>query len=281
MNLRQLFTNTSLWGKLIGAFFGFLMAGPAGAVLGIILGNIFDRGLNEHFNNPHWYFYIEKQQEIKKIFVEVTFSIMGYLAKVDGRISEQEILLAEDIMDEMKLTHEQKQSAQHFFYEGKKTHFNVTEALSEIANIAQSHPNLLKLFIEIQYRAVQVDGLTYQKINALNAIFSQLGIAPIQKQDRFYQYSSYNDSSNHRYTHQQRSSQSPYHHALDHEYKLLGVTENSSKQDTKKAYQRLISRHHPDKLIAKGLPDDAIKIANEKTQKIRKAYEAICASRGW
>ncbi len=49
----------------------------------------------------------------------------------------------------------------------------------------------------------------------------------------------------------------------------------------KRAYRRLISRNHPDKLIAQGLPEEMIKIANDKTQKITKAYEQICTSKGW
>ena len=68
---------------------------------------------------------------------------------------------------------------------------------------------------------------------------------------------------------------------LDHAYALIEVNPKSSKQEVKKAYRRLISRNHPDKLIAQGLPEEMIKIANEKTQKIMKAYELICKTKGW
>ena len=62
-------------------------------------------------------------------------------------------------------------------------------------------------------------------------------------------------------------------------YKLLGVTKNSTKAEIKKSYRRLMSQHHPDKLIAKGLPEEMIKIATEKTQDIRAAYEQIIQSK--
>ena len=68
---------------------------------------------------------------------------------------------------------------------------------------------------------------------------------------------------------------------LDHAYAILEVSPTSSKQDVKRAYRRLMSKNHPDKLIAKGLPESMIKIANEKTQAISKAYEQICESKGW
>jgi len=63
-------------------------------------------------------------------------------------------------------------------------------------------------------------------------------------------------------------------------YKLLGVTDNSTPQQIKKAYRQLMSQHHPDKLVAKGLPNEMIKLATEKTQRIQKAYEIVCRSRG-
>jgi DnaJ like chaperone protein len=40
-----------------------------------------------------------------------------------------------------------------------------------------------------------------------------------------------------------------------------------------------MSQHHPDKLIAKGLPEEMIKLATEKTQTIKAAYEQIKKSR--
>jgi DnaJ like chaperone protein len=48
----------------------------------------------------------------------------------------------------------------------------------------------------------------------------------------------------------------------------------------KKAYRRLMSENHPDKLIAKGVPDEMIKIATERSQEISNAYEVIRNARG-
>jgi len=69
--------------------------------------------------------------------------------------------------------------------------------------------------------------------------------------------------------------------SLSDAYELLGV-ENTAEQNTvKRAYRKLMSQHHPDKLVSKGLPPEMIKIATEKTQHIKAAYELIKASRGW
>ena len=48
----------------------------------------------------------------------------------------------------------------------------------------------------------------------------------------------------------------------------------------KKAYRRQMSENHPDKLVARGLPESMQDLAKEKTQRIREAYEVICEARG-
>ena len=62
-------------------------------------------------------------------------------------------------------------------------------------------------------------------------------------------------------------------------YKVLGIPADSTDADLKKAYRRLMSQHHPDKLVAKGLPEEMIKLATEKTQEIKAAYDMIKKSR--
>ena len=63
-------------------------------------------------------------------------------------------------------------------------------------------------------------------------------------------------------------------------YKVLGVQNDASDAEVKKAYRRLMSQHHPDKLVSKGLPDEMIRIATDRTHEIRKAYENIRSNRG-
>jgi len=285
MNLRQLFTNHNWWGKLIGAFLGYLMAGPAGALFGLLIGNFFDRGLAEHFSRPHWHYHAEKRKAVQKIFFEATFAIMGHVAKADGRVSENEIHMAKTLMQEMGLGSEQKKAARYFFNEGKNSTFNLTQTLNLLKTGTYDNPELLKLFIDIQYRAAQIDGLSTKKLRVINMIFQYLGFAPLHEQYRFYEdftYQSNDSQSGHRSS---SSNQQHYQHtkknSLDHAYAILEISPATNKQDVKRAYRRLMSRNHPDKLIAQGLPEEMIKVANDKTQKIRKAYEEICASKGW
>ena len=295
-----MFTGNSWWGKLIGAFFGYMSAGPTGALFGILIGNFFDKGLAYHFSNPHLLYHTEKRQTVQKFFFEATFSVMGHIAKADGHVSSKEIEMAKQLMSEMKLNNQQTELAKRLFNEGKQASFKLDLLLDELKRVCRDNRELLKLFIDIQYRAAQVDGLTTRKIKSLDAIFSQLGFAPLHKQYRFYEdfghsnassqteYDEPSSASGQKYQqNKQRQQKQQYYKSssprnqLEHAYALLEISPATSKQEAKKAYRRLLSKNHPDKLIAQGLPEAMIKIANDKTYKIMKAYELICQNKGW
>ena len=55
---------------------------------------------------------------------------------------------------------------------------------------------------------------------------------------------------------------------------------DASDAEVSKAYRRLMNQNHPDKLVAKGLPESMMKAAEEKTRQIRAAYDAIREARG-
>jgi DnaJ like chaperone protein len=67
---------------------------------------------------------------------------------------------------------------------------------------------------------------------------------------------------------------------LQSAYEVLDVKESVSDAELKRAYRRLMSQHHPDKLVSKGLPEEMIELAKQKTQEIRKAYEEVKEHRG-
>lgn len=289
MSFQEFFANNSWWGKVLGALFGYLSAGPVGAFIGVLIGNFFDKGLANFFSNPHLLYHVERQKEVQKVFFEATFAIMGHIAKADGHVSSQEIEMAKLLMTEMKLNKSQKKLAKQLFTEGKQNTFKLDQSLSKIQRVCRNNRELLKLFIDIQYRAAQVDGLSSRKIAVLDAIFTHLGFAPLNQQYRFYDdfnfYTQHRDQKQSNTHSSQQQSNANYrqsaHFSLAHAYTLLELNANATKQEAKKAYRRLLSKNHPDRLIAQGLPESMIKIANEKTYKIRQAYELICQSKGW
>jgi len=272
--MRNLFAGQSWWGKLLGAFFGYVMSGPAGALFGLLIGNLFDIGLTKHYSRPHWHYHSERQKKAQNVFFTATFSILGYIAKADGRVSESEINMARQLMRELNLSNKQRRIAIDCFTQGKQSDFSLEKTLIHLNSVCQHKQNLLKLFADIQYRAAHVDGLTLSKIDALNTIFRHLGFAPLHKQHRFHQ--------DHGAYHQHTASDTPTDHVqTDSPYDVLEVPRNASKQEIKSAYRRLMSQNHPDKLIAQGLPEAMIKLATDKTQTIQKAYDKIKKEKGF
>lgn len=290
MDLRQFFTNHTWWGKLIGAFFGFLIAGATGALVGLLIGNFFDKGLSLHFSHPFWYYQSEKNPTVKTAFFESTFCLLGHIAKADGQVSQESIAYANHVIAQMQLNTKNSQLARHFFVQGKSQHFKLSQQLTALYQAIQHKPQLIHLFVDTQYQLIKIIGISEKKVAIMNEILSYLQLAPLYQNRQFAYdfpwYTSRREPPNyHQYQQQnhsyQRDSASSYQQSVYDPYALLDITSTATKAEVKRAYRRQISRYHPDKLIAKGASDHSIKVATEKTQQIRKAYEHICASNGW
>lgn len=264
----------NFWGKIIGGFFGFLLAGPIGMFLGIVIGHMFDSGLRVN---------VKHQAESQQAFFNATFLVMGYVAKADGRVSEAEIQVARNVMNRMGLNEQQRQRAIELFNEGKQANFNLDKALTELMQKCHQNKVLLHMFVEIQTQAAQADGhLSAAKQQVLQTICQRLGFAPLN-------FSFFEDLFNfqQRYQqHYQQHQQQGYRPRqttqlnLQDAYTLLGIKETATDTEVKRAYRKQMSQHHPDKLVSKGLPEEMMKLATEKAQNIKAAYERICEVRG-
>jgi DnaJ like chaperone protein len=251
-------------GKILGGMFGYMLFGFVGALIGIYIGHKFDTGLAQ---NP---FDTERQQRVKKVFFSATFSVMGHLAKADGKVSQEEINMANAVMDRMELSAGMRKEAIGEFNKGKQTAFNLDAVLDEFKLECQRNKNLVRMFIEVQLQAAYADGELHEAEDAiLLHVCDKLGIPHFA----YEQLKRMLGASQRRSQHQQTGT------TLTEAYEILGVSEQVSDADVKRAYRRLISQHHPDKLVSKGLPEEMMKIAKEKTQQITEAYETIRAKR--
>ena len=55
----------------------------------------------------------------------------------------------------------------------------------------------------------------------------------------------------------------------------MGITRDSTDHEIKRAYRKLMSQYHPDKLMGQGLPEDMIAVATEQAKEIQLAYDLI------
>jgi DnaJ like chaperone protein len=247
----------SWWGKVLGGTFGFIMGGPLGAVLGASLGHSFDKGLHG-FNegaSPGG------QARTQLAFFTATFSVMGRLAKADGRVSADEIAFAKAVMTQMMFDEQQQKLAIDLFTQGRQPEFDLDGVLQQFKQECHRRHTLMQMFLEIQLQAAYADGeLHPAERELLLHVFGVLGF------------------SRHEFDHLEamvraaRGQGGGYARhgeergpTLAEDYNVLDVTESASDAEVKKAYRRLMSQHHPDKLVSKGLPEEMIKLANEKT----------------
>lgn len=261
-----------IWGKILGFLFGFMLSKNIfGALLGAWLGHRFDQGVGLNFNNLGG---SKSDTDRQAVFFYSTFSVMGYIAKANGRVTQHEIAFAKAYMDKLGLKDELRQQAQEAFRDGKTTGFPLAERLAKLKSAVGHRHDLLLLFLEIQIQVAFADGeLDSDERNALHQIASGLGYSPKELDKllemiiagaNFHQQGSGNGFAN--------SAQQ-----LENAYKVLGVSDNNSASEVKKAYRKLMSQHHPDKLVAKGLPPEMMEIAKQKAQDIQAAYELISA----
>lgn len=270
----------SWWGKLVGGAFGFMLGGPLGAILGAALGHNFDKGLGR-LNLEQEGFAPGEQERVQTAFFTATFSVMGAVAKADGRVSPEEIRLAEAVMREMDLDAQMQQTAKRLFTEGKSADFPLDDVLEQFRSECHRRSTLLQMFVEIQLQAAYADGqLDPAENELLKHICRQLGIpqqlfALLEQRVR----AEWRHAGQRRSGGRQQSAASAGMGTAD-AYAILGVNANTPDREVKKAYRRLISQHHPDKLVAKGLPEEMMKIASQKTHEIKQAYETIKQQRG-
>jgi DnaJ like chaperone protein len=265
----------SWWGKLVGGTFGYMLGGPLGAVLGAALGHRFDKGLSGlPEGQPGWD--PGDQERVQTAFFTTTFSVMGHLAKADGRVSPDEIRLAEAVMSQMSLSQEMRQTAIQLFNEGKSADFPLEDVIEQFRRECHRRQTLIQMFMEIQIQAAFADGrMDKQEEALLLRICRQLNISEftfrllVQRVSAEVHYSRAGAGG----------PSQPKQFSLDDAYAILNVTPDASDKEVKRAYRRLISQHHPDKLVSKGLPEEMMKMAAQKTDEIKKAYERIKQAR--
>lgn len=261
---------TMVFGKVIGGLMGWAAGGVPGLILGLVLGHAFDRALVKalHFGSP------ENIERIKDSFFETTFLLSGYLAKVDGRISKSEIDHTEQIITQMGLSAEQRQRAIDLFRRGSATDFDIEPVVAGFLQTCGPQRQLQQTLLLFLISLAQADqGMEPAEHAALVRIAGLMGLGVTQFEQLLRMARAQGQF------HRQGGPASQPGTNLENAYTALGVDRSVSDKELKRAYRRLMSEHHPDKLIAKGVPEDMVKLATARSQEIQAAYEVIKKTR--
>ncbi len=148
----------SWWGKLLGGGVGFVLGGPLGALIGAAVGHGFDQGIASLDDPAGVSGDADGRERTQTAFFTATFSVMGHIAKADGRVSANEIRVANSVMEQMQLSTSLKRLAQHLFTEGKEKTFPLDAVIDQFRRECRNNRNLHRMFMEIQLHAAYADG---------------------------------------------------------------------------------------------------------------------------
>jgi DnaJ like chaperone protein len=269
-------------GKLVGALLGFILTRrPMGVLLGLIIGHFYDLRSAGGQAGPR-----VDPAIVRTTFFRTAFSVMGHVAKSDGRVSEQDIAAARRIFRQFNLGDADTRAAMECFAQGKDSGFDVAASLAELSRVCRGRSDLMRMFLEIQMRAALMgDGMHGATRATLMRAAQALDIgamefAHLEAVLRLQGYGTAYGNGASPGRGPPPGATASGRDALAEAYEVLDVPRTASDAEIKRAYRRQMSQNHPDKLVARGLPESMLEVAKQKTQAIQAAYERIRESRG-
>jgi len=252
-------------GKVVGGTIGFAIGGPIGAVAGAAFGHTLDKkeerylsskSIGPGFRDNR----LSNNEEAQLTFFIAAFSMLAKIAKADGRVSEREIRSVDDFMqNDLNLDTESKTTARNIFREAVNSQDQFDAFAMQFYGVFRTQPRIIELMMDVLLRVSVADG----------------NISPEEERLLFSAARIFNISDS-AYSNLKKR----YIKETNKYYALLNCDEDATDQEIKKQYRKLVSEYHPDKIEAKGLPEEFVKFANDKFIKIQEAYDYIKKERG-
>lgn len=255
-----------LWpATLIGATAGLALASIPGALLGGLLGQVLDRRLRlqslDHVRELLGGRSVQLDDE------DLLFMLIGRLAKSDGRVLDSHIQAARNEMQRLGLDELARRRAMQAFGRGKQVE---DKALRAPLRALHSRPERSEALLRTCWRMAWADGrVSEAEARLIRQWGSWLGWRREALDELAREY--------------QPARKTPEVRASDYQtaLRVLGVQADSDPAVIKRAYRRLLSRHHPDKLAGSGASSAQLRSATEKTRELQAAYELVRQRRGF
>lgn len=255
------------WGKIIGGIAGLATGRPLLALLGLFLGHQFDRGFAERISR----FRADGKGAITLSdgFVRALFTVMGHLAKSDGRVTDDEIRAARALMRRLNMGPTQIRRAMVWFDEGKVAGFQLQSTVRQLRAQYARRTDLRSLYIRLLMEvSLSKNGLQRVERNILWSICKELDISRVElaqveamlRAQRGFRKSPHGDADAAK---------------VSRAYSTLGIDKSATNDEVKKAYRRLMNKHHPDKIAASNPEAAVIDEAERHTRNIRSAYDLL------
>jgi DnaJ like chaperone protein len=251
------------FGKLTFATLGLLLGGPLGAIAGAALGHhLVDKrvGMIGPTGGTAAEPEIGYTEQAQAAYFVSLFSILGKLSKIDGVVTKDEIAVVQDFINNLPVPETEKQFARQVFSEAKNSRYAIEDFAVQLQQAARMQPALLISFLDLLFRIAAADGR-----------FHPAEEAALKKVREIFQITE----------RQYEDIKAIYFKDVDKYYRALNCTRESSDQEIKSSYKKLVKDFHPDRIISKGLPEEFIDFAEKRFREIQESYEKIRQERNF
>jgi DnaJ like chaperone protein len=251
------------FGKLAFGSLGLLLGGPLGAVAGAALGHfLVDKQtalIRQTTAAPTEQVFGHTETTQAVYFISL-FSILGKLSKIDGVVTKDEIIAVQGFINGLPMAEREKQFAREVFNAAKNSPYLLDDFAIQLYQAIKNRPALLVSFFDLLFKIVAADGkLHAAEESALKRVKDIFNISD----------------------HQFENIKAVYFKDLDKYYKILNCTPESTNEEIKASYKKLVKDFHPDTIVSKGLPEEFIEFATNRFREIRESYEKIRQERNF
>lgn len=231
----------SVWGKLSGAAAGLLVGGPVGAVVGAVAGHyIFDR-----------------EGDPGVTFTIAIIALAGKMAKADGLATEEEFSVFRQVFG---VPMQEEANVRRIYNLARQDVAGYEAYAGQIAKLFVGNPAMLEDILDGLFEIAKSDGVLHPAESAfLEKVAEIFGFSPNEFR---------------------RIRASHFAPELTDPYVILGLSYVADENEIRQTYRRLVRENHPDSLIARGVPEEFVKLANDKLAAINIAYAKVLAERG-
>ena len=185
-------------------------------------------------------------------FAIAVVALGAKMAKADGRVTTDEVIAFREIF---QITDEDLPAVGRFFDLARQDVAGFELYAAKVARMFDSDSDVLETLLDALFHVARADGeLHAAEIEFLHIVATTFGFGDAAFETM-------------RRRHCLDEAESPYG--------VLGISETASPEAIKEAWKDLARRYHPDRLRARGVPDEAARLAERRMAEINAAYDAL------